>query len=36
VEVTWTQKVDGAYCSGGTVLAVGVPSDECEQEVALH
>ncbi len=36
VEVTWTQKLDGAYCSGGTVLAVGVPSDECEHEVALH
>lgn len=36
VEVTWTQKVDGAYCSGGTVLAVGVPSGECERELAVH
>jgi hypothetical protein len=28
VDVTWTQKVDGAYSSGGTVLAVGVPSTD--------
>ncbi len=32
VEVAWTQKVDGAYCSGGTVLAVGVPSEEADRE----
>jgi len=36
VEVTWTQKVEDAYCSGGTVLAVGVPTDEHEPEAALH
>jgi hypothetical protein len=36
VEVTWTQKVDDAYCSGGTVLAVGVPTGELESEVALR
>jgi hypothetical protein len=29
VDVTWTQKIDGAYSSGGTVLAVGVPA--CEE-----
>ncbi len=28
VEVTWTQKIDGAFSSGGTVLAVGVPLEE--------
>jgi hypothetical protein len=26
VDVTWTQKIDDAYTSGGTVLAVGVPT----------
>ena len=34
VEVTWTQKVDGAFSSGGTVLAVGVPMSEQEPELA--
>ncbi len=33
VDVTWTQQVDGTYSSGGTVLAVGVPSDEYEPEL---
>jgi hypothetical protein len=28
VDVTWTQKIDGAYSSGGTVLAVGVPAGD--------
>lgn len=32
VEVTWTQKIDGAFSSGGTVLAVGVPIDEYQSE----
>jgi len=27
VDVTWTQKLDGVFTSGGTVLAVGVPDD---------
>jgi hypothetical protein len=35
VEVTWTQKIDGAFSSGGTVLAVGVPTAEYELEAAL-
>lgn len=34
VDVTWTQKIDGAYLSGGTVLAVGVPSSACEPAAA--
>jgi hypothetical protein len=34
VDVTWTQKVDGTYSSGGTVLAVGVPSAEDEPVAA--
>lgn len=34
VDVTWTQTIDGAYTSGGTVLAVGVPSSEDEPEKA--
>ncbi len=32
VDVNWTQKVDGTYSSGGTVLVVGVPSDEEQPE----
>lgn len=32
VDVTWTQSIDGAYCSGGTVLAVGVPNGERQRE----
>jgi hypothetical protein len=36
VDVSWTQKIDGAYSSGGTVLAVGVPSTDVEPaDVAL-
>jgi hypothetical protein len=35
VDVTWTQKVDGTYSSGGTVLAVGVPSTEDEPVAAV-
>ncbi|MEX0678542.1 MAG: hypothetical protein WD063_15785 [Pirellulales bacterium] len=34
VDVTWTQKLDDAYSSGGTVLAVGVPSSEAEPAAA--
>jgi hypothetical protein len=34
VDVTWTQKIDGAYSSGGTVLAVGVPGAEAKPSVA--
>lgn len=30
VDVSWTQKIDGTYSSGGTVLAVGVPSTDVE------
>jgi hypothetical protein len=33
VDVTWTQKVDGSYSSGGTVLAVGVPAADDEPAV---
>ena len=36
VEVTWTQKVEDAYCSGGTILAVGVPSEQQETEAVLQ
>ncbi len=32
VDVNWTQEVDGTYSSGGTVLVVGVPSDEEQPE----
>lgn len=34
VDVTWTQKIDDAYSSGGTVVAVGVPSSEAEPVAA--
>jgi len=34
VDVTWTQKVDESYSSGGTVLAVGVPRSESDPEPA--
>jgi len=34
VDVNWTQKVDGTYSSGGTVLVVGVPDSTPEPELA--
>jgi hypothetical protein len=34
--VTWTQKIDGAYHSGGTVLAVGVPNSQDEPVAAAE
>jgi hypothetical protein len=33
VDVTWMQKIDGVYFSGGTVLAVGVPKAERDDAV---
>jgi hypothetical protein len=36
VEVTWTQKIDGAFSSGGTVLAVGVPTEQLKAEAATE
>jgi hypothetical protein len=36
VDVTWTQKIDGAYHSGGTVLAVGVPNSQDEPVAAAE
>ena len=35
VEARTLQEIDGAFSSGGTVLAVGVPSEEYEPEAAL-